>query len=189
MAFIAWVLFESAAALAAVLGVTLFILLVYWRRSGRGRPLLIGLAVAILLFVVQALVVTPREHVGRTLTAIETDIVRARTDALADALAADFDAAGMNRDAFIAYVGRQMQKVDVHYVDRRSLHVEDADGDRVRGTAEYLADVTVRDYADRLPTRWSLTFVRTADGWKIVTIEPLSIAGIDRPSWNEIDRH
>jgi hypothetical protein len=181
-----WILFESVAALGAVLGVVLFALLVYWRRSGRAMPLLIGLAAAVLLFTTQALVVTARERIAVLLTDIEKDIVRSRTSALAAALAPDFETAGMDRDTFLAYVRRQMDKVAVRSVERQSLRVEHSD-DRLVVTADYLADVTVQGYARELPTRWSLTFVRTADGWRIVNIRPLYVAGIGNPTWGEID--
>jgi len=188
MSVIIRLLFESVAGLAAVLAVVLFVLLVYWRRSGRSKPLLIALAVTVLLFVVQTLVVTAREHVAQVMSAIEKDLVHARTAALAVALAPEFETAGMDRDAFVAYVARQMKKVDVRSVERQSLGVEESAGDRLTVTAAYLADVTVQDYAGELLTRWSLTFVRTPDGWQIVAIQPLYVSGIDHPTWTDIDR-
>ena len=58
MSWFTWIFLESLPALGALLFTVNFFLLVYWRRSGRVRPLLIGLGAAIVLLIVQAAVVT-----------------------------------------------------------------------------------------------------------------------------------
>lgn len=186
MVWVSWLLFESVAALAAVLGVALFVLLVHWRRSRRGRPLLIGLGLAVVLLVLQALVVTQREHASRILAQIEADIVRAQTDALAESLAPDFDADGRDRDAFLARVRQWMQRVDVRWLDRLHLRIEQRAADRFVVSASYRAEVMFDQIGGASRSRWALTFTRTADGWKIVDIQPLFIEGISNPSWGSI---
>ena len=55
MAWLTWFALESTLALAAALFTANFTLLVMWRRTERGRPLLAGLAVSILLLAIQGL--------------------------------------------------------------------------------------------------------------------------------------
>ncbi len=185
--WLSWILFESLAALGAVLGVVLFALLVHWRRSGRPRALLIGLAVAVVLFIVQALVVTQREHAARILTAIENDLVASRSDALAAALSPDF-AWDHPRGDFISYVERQLTRVDIRWVERFRLRVSESQPDRFTVLASYRADIATPGYAGSLPSTWSLTFVRTPDGWKIIQIKPVRILGYDNPTWLGLER-
>ena len=188
MGWLTWFLFESVAALGAVLGVVLFVLLVYWRRTGQSRPLLVGLGVALTLLVIQALVVTQREHAEHILEPIEKELVASRTDALAAALAPDFDADGLDRDGFLAYVRRQLQSVKVRWLERWALQLAEADAERFVATATYTADVAGSSYVGSMESVWAFTFVRTDDGWKIATIRPLSIAGLENPTWGSIDR-
>ncbi len=186
---VVWVLFESAAALAAVLGAVLFVLLVYWRRTGRVRPLLVGLAAAVVLFVIQAVVVTRREHVGRIMDAIQRDLVADRIDALAAALAPEFEAGRMDRDTFLEYAQRQLKRVNVRTLDRTGLRIEESEGERVVATVSYLASIVMPDYAGDMLSRWSLTFIRTSTGWQIVDIQPLHVGGVDHPTWGTLEGH
>jgi hypothetical protein len=187
MDWLIWLFFESLPALGAVIGLPLFALLVYWRRGGRGLPLLIGLAVAAVLIAVQSLVVTEREHAGRILKAIESDLAESRTSALAAALAPDFYSGGLDHDGFLAYVRRQLQRVSVRWVDRQNLQVQQTWPDRFAVAASYTADVVVDGYAGTVPSHWSITFARTPEGWKITNIHPLHIGGDSNVSWENID--
>lgn len=189
MSAMIWFFFESALALAAVLGVALFVLLVYWRRGGSARPLLVGLAVAIALLVMQRLVVTQREQAGRILKSIEMDITASRTAALAAALAPDFDADGLDRDEFLALVHRQLEHVKVRWVDRWRLEVRESEAERFVVEAVYMADITAEIYSGAASGSWSVTFVRTPTGWKIACVQPLRIEGMSNPTWQDVDRH
>jgi hypothetical protein len=189
MGWLVWFLFESVAALSAVLGVALFVLLVHWRRTGRGRSLLVGLGAAVVLLAVQALVVTQREHADHILRPIEKDLVASHTDALDAALAPDFESGNLDHDDFVTFVRRQFQRVKVRWLDRWALQVEEATADRFVVSASYTADVTGEGYVGTVQSTWSLTFVYTATGWKIGHIRPLHIAGLDNPAWENIDRH
>jgi hypothetical protein len=188
MGWLTWFLFESVATLGAVLGVVLFVLLVHWRRTGQSRPLLVGLGVALTLLVIQTLVVTQREHAERILEPIEKELVASRADALAAALAPDFDADGLDRDGFLAYVRQQLQSVKVRWLERWALQLAEADAERFVATATYSADVAGYSYVGSMQSVWALTFVRTSDGWKIAAIRPLNIAGLENPTWGSIDR-
>ena len=180
---VVWLFFESLPALAAVLVTALFVLLVYWRRSGHVRPLLIGLAVALVLLIVQALVVTKRERAGRILDAIVADLIKSRTGALAAALAPDFRSAGRNRDEFIAYVAERLQTTQVRWADRTRLVIEAPESDRFVARANYVAQATSGGFAVTLPSEWTFTFVRTPQGWKIHDIECVRIEGLSESEW------
>ena len=188
MSVLTWFFFESVPALAAVLGVALFVLLVYWRRSGRARPLLVGLAVAAALLLIQRLVVTQREQAGRILKAIETDIVASRTAAMAAALAPDFDADGLDRDAFLVLVRRQLEHVKVRWVDRWRLEVRESAAERFVVEAVYTADITAEVYSGTASGSWSITFIRSPAGWKIACVRPLRVEDMSNPTWQDVDR-
>ena len=185
---LSWFLFESVAALGAVLGVALFVLLVRWRRTGRARPLLIGLVAAMLLLALQALVVTRREHAARILTSIERDVVASRATTLEAVLVPDFTALDLERDEFLAYVRRQFQALKIRWLDRWALQVGESEADRFVATATYLADISGDAYAGSIQSRWAITFVRTPAGWGIAQIRPLHVAGLDNPRWRDLDR-
>lgn len=189
MDWLPWLLFESLPVLAALLFTANFVLLVYWRRSGRARPLVVGLAAAVVLLAVQTLVVTRREHALRLMAGVEKDVVAARTDALAAALAPDFEAGDMGPRRFVEFVERQYEKVRVRAVSWSTFRVTDSRADRFVVAVAYQAEVTVRDYAGRVRTRWEITFVRTDVGWRIGGIQPTYIDGLPSPDWLAIDRH
>lgn len=182
-------MFESFAALAAVLFTVNFVLLVHWRRGGRVRPLLIGLVTALVFLALQAVVVTRREHAIRILTRIEDDVVGARTDALAASLSPAFDADGMGPEEFIAFVNRQYESVKVRGVRRARMIFQESQADLFTIEVSYQADISAEAYSGWFPTRWRITFERCSLGWLIRAIRPTYIAGLPNPSWNQIDHH
>jgi hypothetical protein len=188
MNWLVWFLFESLGALGAVLGVALFVLLVHWRRTGRSRPLLIGLAIAAVLLVTQALVVTQRERAARILAPIERDVVASRTTALEAALAPDFTAGDLDREQFLAFARRQFQRLRVRWLDRWALQVDESQAARFVASATYVADIAGDAYAGSVQSRWAITFVRTPAGWRIANLRPLHVAGLDEPRWSDLDR-
>ena len=188
MDWLAWFLLESSPVLGAALFTANFVLLVYWRRSGRVRPLLIGLAVAVALLAVQTLVVTRREHAARILKGIQQDVIAAQTENLGLALSDRFDADGMGPDAFVEFVARQYDRVRVRSVIRSELQVESSQPDQFIVAVAYQADVSTGGYGGWLRTRWDITFERTAAGWRIVRIQPTYIDGMPTPDWNRIDQ-
>ena len=187
MEWVTWILFEELAALGALLFTVNFILLVYWRRSGRWQPLVVGLAVAIVLLVVQKLVVTQREHAIRVLEPLENDVLTEQTTALAVALAPQFEASGMGRDDFLAYVQRQYDNWSISSLRRSSVLVSDSTPDRFVVVANYQANIMSQGFAGLLPTSWDITFVKTETGWQILAVQPRHIAGVSNPSWRQLD--
>lgn len=186
MDWLVWVLLESRAALGALLGVVLFGLLVHWRRSGRPRALVIGLAAAAALLVAQALVVTKREHAARILTVIERDIIASRTADLADTLSDDFDFPGGRAD-FLEFVDLQLARVDVRYLERWGLRVVHNGGAQFTAAVEYTADVG-GVYAGSFFSGWELTFIRTPAGWRVLRVRPRHLAGLHDVDWPSLRR-
>lgn len=182
-----WLLFESLAALSAVLGTLLFVLLVYWRRTGRPRPLLVGLGVAVVLLLVQALVVTQRERAAQALDRIAADLLRSRVDALAQSLATDFDAGGRDRTEFTGLVRAKLDQVSIRWLERTGLRVVESGRDRFTVAASYLAEVRADQYDGTFTSRWALTFIRTPDGWRIITIAPEALPWTEHPTWRHVE--
>jgi hypothetical protein len=178
MNWLSWIVFESPAALGAALVVPLFGLLVLWRRSGRVRPLLIGLALGAGLFISQAIVVTNREYAGRVLAGIEKELISSRTAALAAALAPDFRFEDLDGDEFLAFVRRGLGRVRVHWVERVRLEVQDAAADRFVVRVDYLAEVNTNGITHVPRSAWKLTFVRAGDRWLMAEIRCLHIDGL-----------
>ncbi|MCK4342449.1 MAG: hypothetical protein KAY37_12085 [Phycisphaerae bacterium] len=175
--------FESTGTLAALLGTVLFVLLVYWRRSGRPRPLLIGLGLAVVLLAVQALVVTQREHAACTLAAIEADLLKSRTEALAAALAADFRIDEVDRTAFLATVQATLIEIDFRQIKRTRLALVESAADRFVVSANYLTNHAGGQWPSPHRTGWSFTFTRTAECWKISHLRCDELDGIKNPDW------
>jgi len=186
MDWLVWFFFESLPALAAVLFTANFVLLVYWRRSGRHRPLLVGVTLALALLIIQALVVTRREHARHVLTAIEKDVLASRRDHLAAAFAPSFTAGRMTRDEFLDYVGRQYHRVHVRQLNCSELRVKESRPDEFVVAVAYQGDITVGDYVGWVRTRWDVTFVRTAAGWQIARLQPRYVEGITDPTWADL---
>ena len=172
-----WLLFESTPALGGCLAILLFVLLVHWRRTLQPRPLLIGLTLAIALLTVQAVVVTRQEHADRIMNAIERDVLVSRTDAITAALSDRFriTETDWDRHDFLDRVRQYLQAIDVRTLDRRMLEIETSEADTFQITVSYLADISGRDYAGAVLSRWKIDFVHTSNGWRILSIEPTQL--------------
>jgi hypothetical protein len=177
MDFLIWLLLESTLALGGCLVVLLFVLLVRWRRTLKPRPLLIGLALSVVLLLLQALVVTRREHADRIMRAIELDLVASRPDAITAALSERFyvSETGWDRDRFLDRVRQYLEAVDVRTLTRRKLAVETSEAGRFQIYVSYLADISTRELDSPVLSRWQIEFVDEAGQWRILTIQPTSI--------------
>ena len=174
---------ESPAALTALLFPVVFVLVVYWRRSGCARPLLAALIAAGILLTIQAIVVTRREEAIGVLSGIEKDVVSAQTGRLAAALAPEFRAGKMNRDEFVEFVQHQYRRVRVEEVSRGKLEIVRSTKREFVVRANYRADVMTEWFRGLVRSQWEVTFVQTSEGWRIKEAEPVHIGGVERPSW------
>ncbi|NLG43761.1 MAG: hypothetical protein GX547_10975 [Phycisphaerae bacterium] len=187
MAWLSWFLFESTLALAAALFTANFALLVMWRRTGRGRPLLAGLAVSIILLAVQGFVVTHREHAAHLLRTIERDLLTAQTSGLSAALADDFQMGRMDKGQFLDFVARQYGRIRISSLYCSQLEVRDSQPDQFTVEAAYQADLRGDFMGGWVRSRWELTFKRTADGWRIAFLRPIHIDGIQHPDLRALE--
>lgn len=186
MSALRWILFESPAALGALCMLTLFGLLVHWRRSLNPRPLLVGLALAVVLFVVQAVVVTDRERARLVMRPIELGLMNHDVAPLEAALAPAFAAGPRDRTAFIDYVQHQLQRLDLRTVRLRRVVIDKSTRGRFVATLFYTADIRGEDFDGTLTSLWRITFEQTDDGWKISGIEPLRIGMTPIANWREL---
>jgi hypothetical protein len=190
MDFLIWLLFESTVALAGGLFVVLFVLLVHWRRTLRPRAFLIGLAVSLVLLIVQSLVVTRKEHADRIMQRVEVDIVASRVDALAAALSDRFHIAEMNWDRakFIDVVEGYMSWIDVLSLTRRRLEIVSSTGEHFQIYVSYLADVSTNDFRYTGLSRWLIEFVRAENGWQVTSIQPTEMDQRRISGWRSLPR-
>lgn len=184
MSLLTWVFLESQIALGIVLGLALFGLLVHWRRSLNPRPLLVGLAVAVVLLFAQKSVVTQGEHAGLILDEIQRDLLKSRPDAIEQSLADPFQAGEMDRTEFLNVVRTQLRKVRIHQLSRGSLRLTQSEAGAFQVQASFSARVDSADYgANVVPSSWQLDFVKTSEGWRIRRIEPISL-GFSDVKWD-----
>lgn len=185
-----WLFFESLPALAVLVATAWFVLLVYWRRTGRVRPLLIGMGVGLLLFVLQAAVTTRRETAAQVLTQLEDAVVRSNLPALEALLAPNFatDAGNgpvLNRAAFLAWVHARMEQIDIVWVNRGPIELVDTAPHDFSVRVSYAAEARMRrESSGTFPSRWFFVFVRgPGDNWLIQQVRAESVAMVRAPHW------
>lgn len=187
MEWVQWLFFESLAALGTLLFLVNYALLVYWRRRGRGRPLLIALALTPLLLIAQDWIATPRERATAVLRSIEHELPRAQVAALEASLARDFAADLMDRDDFVAYARRGLESVRIVQLSKPRLKIEESSADSFVVRATYVAVVEVAGMPSRpFPTIWRITFVRRGERWLIGRIELPLVAGTQIRNWAQL---
>lgn len=174
MTLIKWVLLESVWALGVLSLLALFGLMVYRAQTGNGRPVLVGLAVMVILFAVQAAVTTDRERVRQILDGVRRDVLNAETTNLRQSLSHDFSVAGLDANAFCDLVDGRFNVVRPIYVREIALEVNEAREGRLEARVTYWADVRLASegVTQSTTSSWKLTFVETEAGWKIQYIEP-----------------
>jgi hypothetical protein len=188
MEFLTWFFLESVVALAGTLTVILFILLVYWRNTLRARPLLIGCVAAAALLIVQALVVTKREHADRTMKRIEAAVLESQPQGVGAELSARFFAEPpkMDQTRFVELVRTYMQTVDVRTLYRSDLELSNIQSGAFDAEVSYIADISARDFSGTVVSRWRLRFEREADGWRIVNIIPIMLNKQPVNGWRDL---
>ncbi len=170
MRLLTWLLFESPLALAIAAGFVNFWLLVHWRRTGRGWPLLVGLMVSGLLFAIQYRVETPREAARRIITALQRGVERKQIGPFQELLAAGFRGGPLDREAFIEFVRLVMQDLDVYMLLRRELRVEPLADGRVVATARYVGNARYREQGGAFRARVEFLLGRSDGVWRLLAI-------------------
>lgn len=186
MQTLTWLFLESTIALGALIALTLFGLLVHWRRGGRARPLLIGMGVGAALLLIQALVVTQREHAAATFARIERGLLLSQVDPIERELASEFRAGEMDTEAFLQRARRTLERVEVLRMRRISLVVHDAQRDRFVVTTRYVCDVRTSNFVGPFESTWRVGFRRDGRGYRIETVDPVYIHGMNVRSWRQL---
>jgi hypothetical protein len=188
--FLVRLLFESTLLLGGCLAVILFVLLVHWRRTLKPRPLLIGLVIAVVLLIVQAVVVTRWERADRIMQRIEAAVLASQPEPIEATLSGRFHIAetGWNRADFIRIVRSYMSRVDVHSLSRRTLEVTAEQPDSFQIYVSYLADASTQDYRHMGLSRWLIQFIHEEDGWRIISIEPTELDRTTVRGWRGLPK-
>ncbi|MBK8913953.1 MAG: hypothetical protein IPM64_04990 [Phycisphaerales bacterium] len=171
MSFITWVLFESFYALAGVLTILLYVLLVHWRRGGNRNVFLAGCAVAALLLVAQPLVVTKRERAGMILDTVAADLTRGRVAALSTALAPGFLLGEMDAAELTRRVERRLERTPVREARRTRIEVVESGAGRFRVDASYVVTFSNEDFGRTVRSRWHIGFEEVDGEWRISSID------------------
>ncbi len=167
------ILLEDPCELAAVALVAHLALLFIWRRAESPavrRWLLLGPAVALALFAVQALIVTDREEIQALLERSARAIERGRLAEIADAIDEEFvgnslDKAGLLKAAQ-SMLGRYA--IENARLDQFEIQVENS-----RARTSFRARCRVVSDVVMIPeyhSRWYIELVRRSDGFKIIRI-------------------
>lgn len=184
---LSWIFLESPIALGVLCGFTLFWLLVYWRRGGSPRPLLIGIIVCALLFVAQSLIQTTRERVLAVMERIEADVLVHQAGALQASLApgflVDLGTGAVDRFAFVGYAKAWLERLTVTSLTRTELKITPVDSATMDVQIAYLAQLRYKDYAGLHPSSWRIRFVRVDDKLQITAINPVNVAGAQGSGW------
>jgi hypothetical protein len=185
-----WIFLESTVALGVLSALAMFVLLVMWRRSLNPRPLLIGLLLTAMLFAIQGLVTTPREHFNAMMGPVERGVEDSDAAAVSRPFFADFSAGDMNRESFTGWVAAQLARIDVAAVRRLRSQVE-PDGDSAWvAEAAYSGMITTPEIRGQLITcSWRIWFRREPDGKYVITrIEPIKVNGQSIRDWQTLER-
>lgn len=186
-----WILLESPAALAALLALALFFLLVHWRRTLQARPLLVGLGLAVALLALQAVVVTPRERFVQMMLPVQRAVLQGDVDALGRALTPDFVAGDMDKPRFLDFARTQLNRVRVSSLRRLTTRVTPTETatDAWHAIVGYSGAVTTADWQGQLVTAsWDIWFHRAPDGThRITRIEPRRINGQEIGRWATLE--
>ncbi len=180
------ILFESPFWLGIVLAPVLFVLWGLWYRTRTpraARVLLVGLAIALLLFVCQWLVVTDREQLQLTATRLSNAVGRHDIDAIIELLDPNVQFDGrFSRQDFRDHLVMLLEKYSVKDPTVGGFVIE-ITGDRATVGCSSMCHVEWSGWAGNVPSSWELKFQLFEEGWLITDLRPLKIAGRDYGSF------
>ena len=134
--------------------------------------MLIGFALCALLPVVSRLVVTDREQVAAVCKSLVDLTELGDVNGIARYIADNFDADGIDRDAFNEAVESTLTSVQVQDASIYNLNVT-ATGDEAEaqfGVSCKLVSSSQVDYG--VLSAWTVRFVKDGDEWKVVEVQP-----------------
>lgn len=175
MPLIGYLLFEAlwlCAALAAGGFVVLLIVGRRMERERRGRLWLIWMASVVGLFFLQKVVVTEREELHGVFDTLVKAVERKQIEVLGGLLAADYRDSEFDRDELTRWVRAQLADVDIGNSRIHRCDIKFA-GERAEMELAATALVSYQGAPVALPRgEWTLLWRRTADGWRVVRIQP-----------------
>ena len=169
-------LFEGTWLLAALLVAFQFLLIVIWsRRRSRlwARIVWAGFVAIPSLLVLSKLVVTPTEQIVDLCRTLARLVDEGEVDAIGRHLADEFEAAKLDRTAFLERVADGLTRYRIDNPRLRAFEVEfprDAEG-----VAVFNAVCRVRsaDTMLQVPSRWRVAFRLFAGKWRVTGLEAL----------------
>jgi hypothetical protein len=154
-----------------------YILIVMWlrrRTKGARRAALIGLALCIILPIVQKLVVTQREQLRAITETLIDAAENGNVQVIARRIDRNFRVGDIDHDRFIEGVKRVLTQIKIEDARITGFHVE-VDGDTAKIELGVMAQIITRqEFSGQQPTSWTLTYVRTDRGWMLTAVEPRS---------------
>ena len=170
-------LFESKWILAAAWVAAQFTLIAIWswRRSRPwARTVWVGFIALPLLLVISSLVVTARERIITACEHLAASVEARDVAAIQRTLADDFEAEGLDRDAFIRRLERELTRYRVWDVTLRQFEVTFPREDV--GVVEFHATARVRSadiVHEWVASRWKLTFHNRSSAWQLARIKAI----------------
>ena len=175
------VLFESSVWLGGFCFLLFAVVLLIrprWESAATRRYALpVTLLLIALLFLTQRLVVTQREEILAALEELVTAVEQKNVAAIGGLISEDYQDRHRDRDGFIDHVGSILEAVSIHDVryQRRDVTFDD---ETAAMKLAALATVGIR----RTPGQthwgvWRIDWVREADGWRILSIDPVKLDG------------
>jgi hypothetical protein len=157
-----------------------------WGRRGAAYALPLTLLVIALLFIVQRLVVTQREHIRQRLDVFINAIERQDSSTIRHIISDAYQSEGMNRDVVHSYIDGRLQHLRVYDTRVPGPDVE-IDGDNAEMELVASATVSVEGgVGDRHLGRWRIQWTRDGDDWKITSIQPRMIDMVRIESLREL---
>lgn len=168
-------MFENFWTLIIALAVFQIVLIAVWssRRTNRSRQvMLIGFALCVALPIISRLIVTDREQVAGICKTLVDLTELGDVKGIAKYVAEDFDADGIDRDAFNEAVESTLTSVQVQDASIYNLNVT-ATGDEAEaqfGVSCKLVTASQVDYG--VLSAWTVRFIKDGDDWKVVEVQP-----------------
>ncbi|MFQ5463749.1 MAG: hypothetical protein ACE5E5_14125 [Phycisphaerae bacterium] len=185
-------LFENLWLLSLVLIAVQVVLMAmwYWRRTVRSAHLAwFAVVVSMLLMLTSWWVVTDREAVAKRCGELVSWVESEDIGAIESALAAPFEADGMDRVAFAAWVRRGFRKYDFAQARLSELEIRFPDPHRCISTFRVGCRVESPDSGwVWIPTRWEITWITQGDRPRMVGVKPVPTAPLHLKSLHQMFR-
>ena len=162
----------------------------YWRRTALwvrlawSEPIL-----GLLLLIVSWGVVTEREAVAKCCGDLVSWVEAEDIASIASVLAPIFEAEGMDREEFAAWVGRGLAKFDFAQARIGGLEIRFPNKDRCLCSFRVGCRVELAASGSTwIRTSWNITWTKSGDRWRLVGVTPVPIAPLQLQSLHQVFR-